>query len=113
MGRAAGGGQLESDLQIACVSRVLQPLHARRVLKYFAVPNGGLRSSSEAARMKKEGVVSGIHDLVIVGVPHLAYFIELKVAGGRIGDKQREIHDEFEACGIPTFVCWTFDEFVL
>lgn len=113
MGRGAGGRELESDLQILVVSRVLKPLRARRVLKYFSVPNGGLRSSSEAMRLKREGVEPGIHDLVIIGYPHLAYFIEMKVKGGVVGDSQREVHNEWDVCGIPSVVCWSLDDVVV
>lgn len=54
----------------------------------FHVPNGGLRSKSEAARMKWQGVVPGIPDLVLIGPGGRAYFLEVKTQEGRLSKAQ-------------------------
>ncbi len=50
---------------------------AKKIITYFAVPNGGSRNIREAANLKKEGVRSGVSDIVIV-MKDLVLFIELK-----------------------------------
>ena len=84
----------ESDMQMACVRwfRLQYPRHAELL---FAVPNGGRRDVREAARLKAEGVVSGIPDLFLA-VTHPKHsvcglFIELKAGKGRLTDNQKRI----------------------
>lgn len=55
----------------------------------FAVPNGGLRSKSQAMKLKVEGVVPGIPDLF---VPAWKLWIEMKkVKGGTVSKEQKEM----------------------
>lgn len=49
-------------------SRAVQVLRETRV-KFFAVPNGGLRSKATALKLWKEGVQSGVPDLIIIDPP--------------------------------------------
>ena len=75
----------ESDLQIACVRWFTMQYPQYRGL-LFAVPNGGSRNRIEAARMKAEGTVAGVSDLILL-VPrgHFgALCIELKTENGQI-----------------------------
>ena len=55
----------ESDLQRSCVAwfRETYPAHS---LMLFAVPNGGVRSRTEGAIMKGEGVTAGVADLILL-----------------------------------------------
>lgn len=56
----------------------------------FHVPNGGLRSKSEAARFKRAGVKSGVPDIclpVARGEFH-GLFIELKAMDGKLSENQ-------------------------
>jgi len=53
----------------------------------FAIPNGGLRSKSQAMNLKVEGVVPGIPDLFI---PAWRVWVEMKKAkGGKLSQKQQ------------------------
>lgn len=56
----------------------------------FAIPNGGYRTKSEAARLKAEGVSPGVPDLCIPVArgPYHSLFIEMKAKGGRLSDEQ-------------------------
>ena len=53
----------------------------------FAIPNGGLRSKSQAMSLKVEGVVPGIPDLFI---PAWRVWVEMKKAkGGKLSQEQQ------------------------
>lgn len=58
-------------------------------VKYFHVPNGGLRSKREAARFAGMGVKSGIPDLVLLMPDGHVIFIELKVTGNYLQRTQK------------------------
>lgn len=60
-------------------------------IKFYAIPNGGLRRLSEAVKFKRTGVQSGVPD-ICVPLPSGSYhglYIELKRAkGGKLSDNQ-------------------------
>ena len=56
--------------------------------RVFAIPNGGRRSPSEAAKLKATGVSKGVPDLML---PSLKLFIEMKrLKGGVVSEEQKE-----------------------
>lgn len=75
----------------------------------FAIPNGGLRNKIVAARLKKEGAVSGVWD-VLIALPSAKYmnrsglWIEFKVGYNKLTDNQKEFraanekHYDFAVC---------------
>lgn len=71
----------------------------------FAIPNGGKRSKSEAARFKAEGVRAGVPDLFIPvarGGYH-GFFLEMKDVNGRPPrPNQREWLNRLDAQGYCT-----------
>lgn len=84
----------------------LRFLYPHLAQKVFAIPNGGLRSKTEAARMKLAGVVPGVPDIFAAitrpsppgECPGL--FIEMKrVKGSKTSAAQREVQAELEAEG--------------
>lgn len=59
----------------------------------FAIPNGGHRTKAVAGRMKAEGVLAGVPDLLLPvsrGGLH-ALYIEMKSPTGRISPAQKEM----------------------
>jgi hypothetical protein len=54
----------------------------------FAIPNGGLRSKSQALKLKVEGVVPGIPDLFI---PSWRVWVEMKKAKGGVLSKEQQL----------------------
>ena len=81
----------EHDLQCACVEwfRWQYP-HLR--LNLFAVPNGGARSKRTAGKLKAEGVVAGVSDLILL-VRRGGYgglLIEMKREKGRQSESQKD-----------------------
>jgi hypothetical protein len=90
MGAGLMARNAEAQIQAAIVQYVRTV--APDVL-IFHVPNGGLRSKSEAARLKWQGVVPGIPDLVLLwrypwhSPPQIAFF-EIKAPKGRLSFDQ-------------------------
>ena len=75
----------------------------------FAIPNGGLRNKVVAAKLKAEGVTSGVPDIFIAdGRP--GCFIEMKVKPNKATDSQVEIMFKLDEAGYHTAVCYGWDE---
>lgn len=80
-------------------------VHAKAVpelLLLHAIPNGGLRSKSEAARMKAAGIKAGVPDLFLPVARNGCHglYIELKRrVGGRVSAEQIEWMDVLQRQG--------------
>ena len=92
--------QEEHGLQAACV-RWFRLAHPRLALCLVAVPNGGRRDAVTGARLKAEGVVAGVSDLLLL-VPRGQWHglcIEMKAATGRQSGAQRRWQQAVEERG--------------
>ena len=98
----------ESTLQTSCVKwfRYQYP-H----LIIYAVPNGGSRNVREAQRLKAEGVLAGVADLVVLLPQGKSLYIEMKVKGNRQTENQKDFQQKAEVLGYKYYVCYSFDEF--
>lgn len=68
----------------------------------FAIPNGGMRSKSQAMKLKVEGVVPGIPDLF---VPEWKLWIEMKkVKDGKISPEQQSMINYLQSVGYSVIV---------
>ena len=68
----------------------------------FAIPNGGLRSKSQAMQLKVEGVVPGIPDLFI---PAWRVWVEMKKArGGKFSEGQKGMIKYLQSVGYHVIV---------
>jgi len=86
----------------------------------LAIPNGGFRHKTTAARLKAEGVKAGVPDiaLLIARRGYHGLLIELKtkankilkVAKGRLSDSQKAYLEELNKQGYKTAVCYGADE---
>ena len=79
----------------------------------FAVPNGGHRNIQTAARLKAEGVTSGVADLLLL-VPKREYHglcVEVKTPVGRQSDNQKNWQRIIEAQGFKYCIVRSLDEF--
>ena len=105
--------QEEHNIQVACVRWFnLQWPEYRGLL--FAVPNGGARSKATAGKLKAEGVVAGVADLILL-VPKqwaFALCIEMKTSKGRQSPEQKGWMEMVEAHGYRYRVCHSLDEFM-
>lgn len=99
----------EDDIQI-------QAIEECQYLKYMGIrvseiirhiPNGGLRSKSEAARLKRMGVKAGTPDLLIPVGKHgfIALWIECKTEDGDFLDSQIEQIPLLQKLGNKVVVC--------
>jgi hypothetical protein len=100
----------EAQLQKAVVT-YLKLREALGQLRYFAVPNAGKRSKIAGAILKRQGLVVGVPDLVVVtSAPSRTIFLELKSAAGKLSKPQQEWRDYFTANKIPFFVVKSLDD---
>lgn len=78
----------------------------------FAVPNGGLRDKKTAVRLKAEGVVKGVSDILCLlsrqGFTFLA--IEMKSKKNRASQEQEEFIESAKSQGAETAICYTAEE---
>ena len=114
----------EHNLQCACVRWFnLQWPEYRGLL--FAIPNGGARSKATAGKLKAEGVVPGVADLILLvpkwvkanddeGWHNLsnALCIEMKTKTGRQSTEQGLWQLKVEQQGYKYAVCHSLDEFM-
>jgi hypothetical protein len=80
----------------------------------WATPNGGSRHLFEAMRLKREGVVSGVPDLIIAeptGKYH-GLFIEMKSDKGKLQDSQREMIGKLTERGYRCDIAYSLDDFM-
>lgn len=69
----------------------------------FAIPNGGLRHKAVGAKLKLEGVVSGIPDLFI---PEWNLWVEMKrEKGGTTSAQQKEIIAYLNSINQTAIIC--------
>ena len=107
----------EHDLQCACVKWFA---YAHPELKglLFAIPNGGARSKATAGRLKAEGVVAGVSDLILMvprpapAYPYLALCIEMKTKHGYQSPEQKAWQLKVEKYGYKYAVCRSLDQFI-
>ena len=97
----------EHNIQVACVNwfRYQFPKHV-----IFGVPNGGQRNAIVAAKLKAEGALSGVADLIILA-PNKVLFIEMKTKKGKQQQSQIDFQANCERLGHQYFVCKCFEEF--
>lgn len=103
----------EHKTQVACVRWYRYKWHAYWH-NLFAVPNGGRRDKVTGAKLRDEGVLAGVSDLVLLR-PNARYHglcIEMKTRTGRQADTQREWQRLIERDGYKYVVCRSLDDFM-
>jgi hypothetical protein len=88
---------LEHRLQCSCV-RWFNLQHPQLRGRLFAVPNGGSRSKSEAARLKAEGVVAGVADLILLKPNRHSHALLIEMKTGDSGSRQSARQREWQDC---------------
>lgn len=99
----------EEDWQIALVDHLR--LRTMPGVIFFAIPNGGLRSKSEAARLKRMGVRKGASDIGFILPPHgRAGMLECKSGKNTPTPEQEQFGAEVDAAGGLFAVAWNIDQ---
>jgi hypothetical protein len=76
---------------------------------YFAIPNGGLRSITEAGRFRAQGVTAGVPDICIIKDGKVG-FLELKAPKGKLSSAQKAVMLKLRAAGAVCETAYGFDE---
>ena len=98
---------LEDSFQRQVVNLLRNYYH----LLVFAVPNGGSRNAIEASNLKKQGVLAGVADLIVVK-KNKVIFLELKVGKNKQSDYQLEFQKQVEDLGHKYFLCYDLDDVI-
>lgn len=80
----------------------------------FAVPNGSKRDAVTAAKLKEEGVLAGVADLILLKSNRFygALLIEVKTPTGRQSDSQKEWQQLITADGYKYVIVRSLDDFI-
>lgn len=106
-------GDEEHQIQCACVQWFrLQHPHMQHNL--FAIPNGGKRDEVTGAKLKAEGALAGVADLILLkpNSQHHALCIEMKTPTGRQADTQRIWQSLIEKDGYKYVICRSLGDFM-
>ncbi len=104
----------EHRLQCACV-RWFRAQHAWLAPALFAVPNGGRRDAVTGARLKAEGALAGVADLILLrrSGEYGALLVEMKTATGRQSPAQRRWAEAVTEGGAYKYcICRTLADFM-
>lgn len=69
--------KIEHQHQVALVGYLATLEHQKKIITYFAIPNGGSRNVLEAANLKREGVRAGVSDVCVI-TKDKVLFVEMK-----------------------------------
>lgn len=110
--RRAARNDEEHRLQAACV-KWFRYTHRNMSHSLFAVPNGGRRDPVTGAKMKDEGALAGVSDLIFLQRNRCfgALLIEMKTDKGRLSTSQKEWGRRVSEDGYRYVVCRSLDEF--
>lgn len=91
-------GKLEHPIQV----QICKYLKARNIY-FFAVPNGEKRSMITGKKLKEEGVLAGVSDLVVL-LKSTPIFIEVKTLKGKQSLEQLEFETKVTQLGYPYYL---------
>ena len=103
----------EHSIQVACV-KWFRYQYPELAMRLFAVPNGGRRDATTGARLKAEGVIAGVADLVLLVARkgYGALLIEMKTGKGRQSTAQKLWQSDVTRNKEYLYVvCHSFDDF--
>ena len=103
---------LEHKLQAACV-RWYRLQYPKMKHNLFAVPNGSKRDVIIGAKLKEEGVLAGVADLILLRSNRFygALLIEMKTPEGRQSDTQKEWQQKITNDGFKYVIVRSLEDF--
>lgn len=99
----------EAQIQVQVIDYLNSCLRDNAIA--FAIPNGGLRSATEAKRLKAQGVTAGVPDLEIIHRGR-ALFIEMKSAKGTLSASQKFMIPLIKLAGSPVAICRSTEDVI-
>lgn len=105
--------QEEHNMQVACVCWFRMQYSVRSAL-LFAVPNGGRRDRVTGAKLKAEGTLAGVADMLLL-CPSSRYHglcIEFKTQKGRQSEAQKTFQRKVEGAGYAYCVVRSIGDFM-
>lgn len=103
----------EHRIQCACINwyRLKYPKMRHNL---FSVPNGGRRDTVTGAKLKAEGALAGVADLILLKSNRFygALLIEMKTKNGTQNDAQKEWECKITQDGYKYVICRSLDEFM-
>lgn len=102
----------EHRLQSACV-RWYRMQYPKMKHNLFSVPNGGKRDAVTGAKLKEEGALAGVADLILLKSNRFygALLIEMKTKAGRQSESQKEWQRKITADGYKYVVVRSIEDF--
>lgn len=103
----------EHRIQCECI-RAFRYKYPGLIHNLFAVPNGGKRNKIVAGKLKAEGALAGVSDLIFLksNKHYGALLIEVKTPKGRQQETQKEWERKITADGYKYVVCRSVSEFM-
>lgn len=103
----------EHRIQSACV-RAFRYKYPKLRHNLFSVPNGGRRDIVTGAKLKAEGALAGVSDLIFLKSNRFygALLIEMKTPKGKQQDTQKDWERKITADGYKYVVCRSVSEFM-
>ncbi len=103
----------EHRLQCACV-QWFRTQHPKFNHNLFAVPNGGRRDKVTGAKLKAEGVLAGVADLILLksNADYGALLIEMKTGSGKQSEVQGRWQKAIEKDGYKYVLCRSLEDFM-
>ncbi|MBR5835183.1 MAG: VRR-NUC domain-containing protein [Bacteroidales bacterium] len=103
----------EYHLQCNCV-KWFRLQYPRMKHNLFAVPNGGGRGKADAGKLKAEGVLSGVSDLILLkrNTEYGGLMIEMKTKKGVQADSQKDWQEKISKDGYKYVVCRSLEDFM-
>ncbi len=103
-----GRGESEHDLQCRLVRWYNIARRGKGIC--FAVPNGGQRNAIVAAKLRSEGVMRGVSDLIVVE-PGGVMFVEVKTPRGVVSGYQKAFAEIVSDMGYRYDIVRSLDDF--
>ena len=103
----------EHRLQCACV-QWFRTQHPKFNHNLFAVPNGGRRDKVTGAKLKAEGVLAGVADLILLksNADYRSLLIEMKTGSGKQSEVQGRWQKAIEKDGYKYVLCRSLEDFM-
>lgn len=103
----------EHRIQCECV-RAFRYKYPKLRHNLFAVPNGGRRDKVTGAKLKAEGALAGVADLILLksNGKYGALLIEMKTPTGRQQESQKEWERLISQDGYKYVICRSVSEFI-